>query len=178
MAPTVLETPCREYQGPRRGGYGRPHLGEQMYHSTGGKHFRKRVTLHRWIMEQYLGRKLDRWEIVRHRCDNPPCFRFDHLVLGTQADNNQDMVDRGRSTKGKPQPRRQTHCKRGHLLEDIGTRRICRVCRNLQGREGYRRRGGWPTRLAAQACPATVAAFQTRQGPQGEPEGLTLDSDG
>ena len=31
-----------------------------------------------------------------HRCDNPPCVRDDHLFLGTQADNNADMIAKGR----------------------------------------------------------------------------------
>jgi hypothetical protein len=34
--------------------------------------------------------------VVRHRCDNPPCIRPDHLVAGTQADNIRDAVERGR----------------------------------------------------------------------------------
>lgn len=36
---------------------------------------------------------------VRHRCDNPPCTRPDHLVLGTQLDNMADMYARGRGRK-------------------------------------------------------------------------------
>lgn len=34
-------------------------------------------------------------QVVRHRCDNPPCVRLSHLMLGTQADNLLDAVARG-----------------------------------------------------------------------------------
>lgn len=34
--------------------------------------------------------------MVLHRCDNPPCIRPEHLFLGTQADNIEDAVAKGR----------------------------------------------------------------------------------
>ena len=40
-------------------------------------------------------------DIVRHTCDNPRCVNPDHLVIGTMADNAQDMVNRDRSTRGE-----------------------------------------------------------------------------
>lgn len=40
-------------------------------------------------------------EVVRHRCDNPRCYRFEHLEPGTHADNVADRVARGRSAAGE-----------------------------------------------------------------------------
>lgn len=35
--------------------------------------------------------------VTRHECDHPPCCNPDHLVLGTEKDNTQDMIRRGRN---------------------------------------------------------------------------------
>ncbi|WP_341856406.1 HNH endonuclease signature motif containing protein [Brachybacterium sp. GPGPB12] len=35
--------------------------------------------------------------VVRHKCDNPPCVRLEHLELGTAQDNVNDMIARGRA---------------------------------------------------------------------------------
>lgn len=40
--------------------------------------------------------------VVRHACDTPPCVCIDHLVIGTQAENMADMVERGRHRGGGP----------------------------------------------------------------------------
>lgn len=35
-----------------------------------------------------------------HKCDNPPCVRPSHLFEGTQADNLQDAIAKGRAVNG------------------------------------------------------------------------------
>lgn len=38
-------------------------------------------------------------KVVMHLCDNPPCFRYDHLVVGTVAQNNADRSAKGRTAR-------------------------------------------------------------------------------
>ena len=78
--PTPQPTPCRLWQGRTEHGYGVRADGKRM---------------HVWVWEQING-PVPRGKQVNHRCDNPPCYRYDHLWLGTQAENMADMTAKGR----------------------------------------------------------------------------------
>jgi hypothetical protein len=54
-----------------------------------------------WIIHNETCKDLD----VLHKCDNPPCVNPEHLFLGTQKDNAQDMVIKKRSLIGERNPR-------------------------------------------------------------------------
>lgn len=60
------------------------------------------IYVHRLMLEVTLGRHLAPGEQARHSCDNPPCFRPDHLLAGSAADNAQDAVRRGRHVSNWP----------------------------------------------------------------------------
>ena len=95
-------SPCREYQGHRHpDGYGYVPFGAKRFKASGASNGRRLVLLHRWVVEQVEGRSLASSEVVRHRCDNPPCFLYEHLIVGSQADNVEDMVVRGRSRRAE-----------------------------------------------------------------------------
>ena len=71
--------------------------------------------------------------IIRHRCDNPPCMEPEHLLLGTEADNTADTIERGRHFRAS-----KTHCKRGHDLSNAlitsDGNRACRICNRIKQR--------------------------------------------
>lgn len=83
----VLGTPCWLWGMSHHSGYGRFSFRE------GGVN--RQVYAHRYAWEIIRG-PIPARMIVRHRCDQGSCVNPDHLILGTQRDNVQDAIDRGR----------------------------------------------------------------------------------
>lgn len=79
-----MRTKCVLWKGPVfPNGYGRWNIN---YHS---------LVAHRETYRRAKG-PIPAGLVVRHKCDNRLCVRLDHLELGTQADNIQDAIERGR----------------------------------------------------------------------------------
>lgn len=67
--------------------------------SHGYGHFKLYGTMmsaHRYAFYLKHQRYPNKGMVVRHTCDNPGCVNPDHLLEGTQRDNANDMVARGR----------------------------------------------------------------------------------
>lgn len=60
---------------------------------------------------------------VLHRCDNPPCVRPEHLFLGTNRENIDDRVRKGRSLSGERHPLR-TGANPGVRGSQVGTAKL------------------------------------------------------
>lgn len=61
--------------------------------------------------------------VVRHKCDVRPCVNPDHLEIGTIADNNRDMMERGRHVAMKG----EAHCQAKLTEADVRTIRATYV---------------------------------------------------
>ncbi len=109
---------CVEWEGALSGGYGvRRVRGVRWY-------------VHRLAWTEEHGPIPDGM-VVRHRCDNPRCYNVEHLQLGTQSDNTQDMHERGRYVNGMAT---RDRCKNNHEYTPESTywwrgMRLCRTCR-------------------------------------------------
>lgn len=55
----------------------------------------KQWLVHRWVYTCAYG-PIPKGMVVCHKCDTPLCYKLDHLFLGTQKDNIQDMISKGR----------------------------------------------------------------------------------
>ncbi|SMP32881.1 HNH endonuclease [Laceyella tengchongensis] len=59
----------------------------------------KETYIHRAVYEHYYG-EIPKGFVIRHLCDFGGCINIEHMELGTQKDNVQDMIKSGR-TRGK-----------------------------------------------------------------------------
>lgn len=97
---------------------------------------RKRL-VHRVYYEHYTGQPIPEGKILLHTCDNPPCINPEHLLVGTQRDNMNDMYAKGRRYGAPKKP----VCKRGHPREGDNLRNgSCVQCYNITRREWRQRR--------------------------------------
>ncbi len=71
---------------------------------------------------------------ICHHCDNPPCVNPDHLFVGTNQDNLNDMMAKGGKWRDT--------CSHGHTMRlgtfyvrpGPNTQRVCLVCRRLNAK--------------------------------------------
>ena len=63
----------------------------------------RKMLAHRASYEAFVG-PIPKGMYVCHACDNVYCVNPNHLFLGTQKQNLQDMAAKGRSTRGERNP--------------------------------------------------------------------------
>lgn len=107
---------------------------------------RGNVRSHRWIYEQAVGPVIAGL-FVCHKCDVPSCVNPAHLFLGTNSDNVQDCIRKGREKGAGNRPVKK-HCPVGHEYTEKNTfmdyrkgrRRPsirCRACMATRARKYY-----------------------------------------
>lgn len=96
----------------------------------------KSVRAHRLAYQLSIGPIPD-GKMLCHSCDNPQCVNPAHLTPGTNSENQQDSLAKGRNAQ-----KRKTHCLNGHAFTPENTLpaskpggRACRACHNARTRQ-------------------------------------------
>lgn len=88
----VDDNGCWNWKGATASGYGVIVLNRKVAAEHGvGRNYQT----HRASYEIHH-RQIPEGHVVRHKCDNKLCLNPDHLEVGTQRENIQDAIDRGR----------------------------------------------------------------------------------
>lgn len=109
-------------------------LGHMDYGQTSypGLDYHRNLLVHRVAAWLWLGFDLDSHMCVLHRCDVPRCFNPAHLFVGTRADNQRDMKEKGRARCVPHQGEQNSH----HKLTDAIVREMRRradACDHARG---------------------------------------------
>ena len=92
----IPECGCWIWMGATRDGYGVI------------KRHKKQKSVHRLLWELFFHKEIPIGMQACHHCDTPSCVKPHHVFLGTNADNTQDMIRKGRKfitfgdTNGQP----------------------------------------------------------------------------
>jgi len=81
---------------------------------------RKCINSHRFAWLLTYG-DIPKGNYVLHHCDNPSCVRPDHLFLGSQRDNMQDMLLKGRGVWGRTSLLGETNPRAKLISDDVLT---------------------------------------------------------
>jgi|SRR5438876_6466287 len=93
------------------------------------------IYLHRYILQQKLGRPIKEGYLACHSCNHSNCIQPEHIYEGTNRDNYNDRL-KADNTKSFGSYRKEiTHCPRGHEYNEENTKyshrgrsRSCRIC--------------------------------------------------
>jgi len=86
-------------------------------HTAGYGKIASKMYAHRWSYEHFNG-PIGDGRVVRHKCDTPACVNPRHLAIGTQKDNSQDSVARGRHTYGERHPNARLTADEARAIRD------------------------------------------------------------
>ena len=129
------ETGCHLFTGVLdRDGYGQVHA------AATAKQL-KVTRAHQMAYKTFVG-DYEKGLLVCHTCDNPTCINPDHLFVGTNNDNVQDMVKKGRARSGsKPKVnyeevlavKGEMNCFEASEKFAISFSRVCQIWRGEYG---------------------------------------------